>query len=123
MVWVGYHVLNNLRETLKPALEKIGKGFASTGLSPNFWTSVGLGFALLSAVVYGLGIEFGLIIGGVLLFPALCELLFSVLYVSLFVSCMSGSIVCSYLPKHKDITIIDASMLIGRICLYIYKER
>ena len=67
MVWVGYHVLNNLRETLKPALEKIGKGFASTGLSPNFWTSVGLGFALLSAVVYGLGIEFGLIIGGVLL--------------------------------------------------------
>ena len=60
-------MLNNLRETLKPALEKIGKGFASTGLSPNFWTSVGLGFALLSAVVYGLGIEFGLIIGGVLL--------------------------------------------------------
>ena len=64
---MGYHVLNNLRETLKPALEKIGKGFASMGLSPNFWTSVGLGFALLSAVVYGLGIEFGLIIGGVLL--------------------------------------------------------
>ena len=67
MVLVGYHVLNNLRETLKPALEKIGKGFASMGLSPNFWTSVGLGFALLSAVIYGLGIEFGLIIGGVLL--------------------------------------------------------
>ena len=60
-------MLNNLRETLKPALEKIGKGFASTGLSPNFWTSVGLGFALLSAVVYGLGIEFGLIVGGILL--------------------------------------------------------
>ena len=55
-------MLNNLRETLKPALEKIGKGFASTGLSPNFWTSVGLGFALLSAVVYGLGIEFGLLL-------------------------------------------------------------
>ncbi len=45
----------------------MGRGFAATGLSPNFWTSVGLGFALLSAVVYGLGIEFGLIIGGVLL--------------------------------------------------------
>ena len=60
-------MLNNLRETLRPTLEKIGKGFASTGLSPNFWTSVGLGFALLSAVVYGLGIEFGLIIGGILL--------------------------------------------------------
>jgi len=60
-------VLNNLRETLNPTLEKIGKGFASTGLSPNFWTCVGLVFALISAVVYGLGIEFGLIIGGILL--------------------------------------------------------
>lgn len=45
----------------------MGKGFAATGLSPNFWTSVGLGFALLSAIIYGLGIEFGLIIGGILL--------------------------------------------------------
>jgi archaetidylinositol phosphate synthase len=60
-------VLNNLRETLRPALEKIGKGFASTGLSPNFWTSVGLVAALASALVYGLGMEYGLIIGGVLL--------------------------------------------------------
>ncbi len=60
-------MLNNLRETLRPALEKIGKGFASTGLSPNFWTSVGLVAALASALVYGLGIEYGLIIGGVLL--------------------------------------------------------
>jgi len=60
-------VLNNLRESLNPVLEKIGKGFASTGLSPNFWTCVGLVFALISAVVYGLGIEFGLIIGGILL--------------------------------------------------------
>lgn len=60
-------MLNNLRDTLKPTLEKIGKGFASTGLSPNFWTSVGLGFAMLSAIMYGLGIEFGLIIGGFLL--------------------------------------------------------
>ena len=60
-------MLNNLRDTLKPALEKIGRGFASTGLSPNFWTAVGLGFAILSAIVYGMGVEFGLIIGGILL--------------------------------------------------------
>ncbi|MFB5616510.1 MAG: CDP-alcohol phosphatidyltransferase family protein, partial [Nitrosopumilus sp.] len=60
-------MLNNLRETLRPTLEKIGKGFAATGLSANFWTCVGLGFALVSAVVYGMGIEFGLIIGGILL--------------------------------------------------------
>jgi len=60
-------VLNNLRDTLRPGLEKIGKGFAATGLSPNFWTVVGLIIALASAVVYGMGMEFGLIIGGVLL--------------------------------------------------------
>ena len=67
MVFWGYHVLNNLRDTLKPALEKMGRGFAATGLSPNFWTAVGLGFAILSAIVYGMGVEFGLIIGGILL--------------------------------------------------------
>jgi archaetidylinositol phosphate synthase len=62
-----YFVLNNLRESLRPALEKVGKGFAATGLSPNFWTVVGLIIALASAVVYGMGMEFGLIIGGILL--------------------------------------------------------
>ena len=41
-----YFVLNNLRESLRPALEKVGKGFAATGLSPNFWTVVGLVIAL-----------------------------------------------------------------------------
>ena len=60
-------MLNNLRGTLRPALEKVGKGFAATGLSPNFWTVVGLVIALSSAVVYGMGVEFGLIIGGILL--------------------------------------------------------
>jgi len=60
-------MLNNLRESLRPALEKVGKGFASTGLSPNFWTLVGLVFAISSAIVYGLGIEHGLIAGGILL--------------------------------------------------------
>ncbi len=60
-------MLNNLRSTLAPTLEKIGKGFASTGLSPNFWTCVGLAFVLIAAIVYGMGIEFGLIIGGILL--------------------------------------------------------
>ena len=60
-------MLNNLRGTLRPSLEKVGKGFAATGLSPNFWTVVGLVIALSSAVVYGMGVEFGLIIGGILL--------------------------------------------------------
>ena len=60
-------MLNNLRGTLRPALEKVGKVFAATGLSPNFWTVVGLIIALSAAVVYGMGVEFGLIIGGILL--------------------------------------------------------
>ncbi len=60
-------MLNNLRERLKPALEGMGRSFASTGLSPNFWTSVGLALALASAVVYGTGYELALVIGGILL--------------------------------------------------------
>ena len=60
-------MLNNLRGSLKPTLEKIGHSFARTGLSPNFWTSVALFFAFASAIAYGLSIEFGLIIGGILL--------------------------------------------------------
>ncbi len=62
-----YPMLNNLRDSLRPALEKVGRGFASTGLSPNFWTFVGLAFAMISAVIYGLGVELGLVIGGILL--------------------------------------------------------
>ena len=60
-------VLNNFREALKPKLEKIGNGFASTGLSPNFWTTIGLVFAFASAIAYGIGIEYSFIIGGILL--------------------------------------------------------
>ena len=60
-------MLNNLRDSLQPFLEKIGNGFASTGLSPNIWTGIGIAFAIVSAIVYGLNIEFALIIGGMLL--------------------------------------------------------
>ncbi|MEM3063747.1 MAG: CDP-alcohol phosphatidyltransferase family protein [Candidatus Nitrosotenuis sp.] len=62
-------MLNNFRDSLKPHLEKLGGVFAATGLSPNFWTSVGLGFAFLSAVAYALNpqIQFAAIIGGALL--------------------------------------------------------
>ena len=63
-------MLNNFRESLKPHLEKLGGRFASTGLSPNFWTSVGLGFAFLAAITYGMNtyhLQYSVIIGGVLL--------------------------------------------------------
>ena len=60
-------MLNNFRESLRPTLEKIGSGFASTGLSPNFWTSVGLVFAFITAIIYGLNFEYAFIIGGIAL--------------------------------------------------------
>ena len=48
-------------------LKKRVKDLLQLGFSPNFWTVVGLIIALSSAVVYGMGVEFGLIIGGILL--------------------------------------------------------
>ena len=60
-------MLNNLRDTLKPTLEKIGKTFAATGLSPNVFTVIGLIFAFASSIIYGLGYEYSLIIGGIIL--------------------------------------------------------
>lgn len=60
-------MLNNLRVRLKPTLESIGKTFASTGLSANFWTAVGLAFAFLSAVIYGIHLQYSFLLGGVFL--------------------------------------------------------
>ena len=60
-------MLNNLRDSLQTHLEKIGRGFAATGLSPNFWSGVSLFFAFVSGMVYGLNFEFSLIIGGIFL--------------------------------------------------------
>lgn len=60
-------MLNNLRESLKPALEKVGKTFAATGLSPNTFTTIGLIFAFVSSIVYGISFEYSLILGGIIL--------------------------------------------------------
>lgn len=45
-------MLNKLRNLLEPALTRIGEGFASTGLSANFWTGLGLAISILTAIVY-----------------------------------------------------------------------
>jgi hypothetical protein len=45
-------LLNKLRNLLEPTLTKIGEGFASTGLSANFWTGLGLAISVLAAIVY-----------------------------------------------------------------------
>jgi len=48
-------------------LQSIGKVFASTGISPNVWTVIGLIFAFVSSFVYGISFEYSLILGGVIL--------------------------------------------------------
>ena len=60
-------MLNNLRDSLKPYLQSIGRVFASTGISPNVWTVVGLVFAFVASVIYGINIEYSLILGGIIL--------------------------------------------------------
>jgi archaetidylinositol phosphate synthase len=45
-------LLNKLRNLLEATLTKIGATFASTGLSANFWTGLGLAVSVLAAIVY-----------------------------------------------------------------------
>lgn len=65
-------MLNRLRDSLAPTMAKLGSGFASTGLSANFWTGVGLAVSFAAAFAYG-STYFGLdwywaaVIGGILL--------------------------------------------------------
>ena len=63
-------MLNNLRNSLQPHLEKLGNSFASTGISPTGWSVIGLVFAFASAFFYGWNMEFSLIIGGIVLLVA-----------------------------------------------------
>jgi archaetidylinositol phosphate synthase len=45
-------LLNKLRNLLEPTLTRIGASFASTGLSANFWTALGLAMSVLAAIIY-----------------------------------------------------------------------
>ncbi len=69
-------MLNKLRNLLQPLLTKIGTTFASTGLSANFWTGLGLSVSILAAIVYAsnafLNLDwtpwnFAAVVGGILL--------------------------------------------------------
>lgn len=60
-------MLNKFRDSLRPLLQNLGKAFASSGLSANVWTAIGLGFAFASSLVYGLHPQYSLVLGGVLL--------------------------------------------------------
>ena len=45
-------MLNKLRQSLGPKLDRMGALFASSGLSPNFWTALSLIFAAASGLIY-----------------------------------------------------------------------
>ncbi|MDW0121786.1 MAG: CDP-alcohol phosphatidyltransferase family protein [Nitrososphaeraceae archaeon] len=69
-------MLNKLRDLLEPTLTKIGASFASTGLSANFWTGLGLAVSVLAAIAYSTNVliesdwspwNFAYVIGGIFL--------------------------------------------------------
>ena len=47
-------MLNNLRNKFDPIFEKIGRGFASLGFGPSFWTWIGLVLSIISAIMFSL---------------------------------------------------------------------
>lgn len=60
-------MLNHLRDRMQPLLEKIGHAFASTGLSANHWSAIGLAVAFAAAVAYGSTFQYAFLLGGILL--------------------------------------------------------
>jgi archaetidylinositol phosphate synthase len=77
-------LLNKLRDSLEPSLTKLGKSFASTGLSANFWTGLGLAVSIVAGIAYSSGTfinidwtpwSFAGVIGGVLiLLSGFCDI-------------------------------------------------
>ncbi len=63
-------LLNKIRDRIEPAMNSLGLKFAASGLSSNFWTSVGFALAILSALAYAsvnIGIMYAAIYGGIIL--------------------------------------------------------
>ncbi len=65
-------MLNKLRDLLQPAMTRLGTSFASTGLSANSWTGIGLAISISAGIAYaspafGLDVYYAAVIGGVLL--------------------------------------------------------
>ncbi len=57
-------MLDSLRKSLSPALGRLGRAAAATGLSPSAWTAAGLGAAAASAALFGLGAGVPLALAG-----------------------------------------------------------
>ncbi len=57
-------LLNKIRDRIEPAMNSLGLKFAASGLSSNFWTSVGFTLAYASA---NIGIMYAAVYGGIIL--------------------------------------------------------
>ncbi len=63
-------LLNRIRDRIEPAMNSLGLKFASSGLSPNFWTGVGFALSVASALAYAtanVGLMFAALYGGIIL--------------------------------------------------------
>jgi archaetidylinositol phosphate synthase len=62
-------LLNRIRDKIEPTMNNLGLKFASSGLSPNFWTSVGFALSIASAAAYGSSniLAYAPVYGGILL--------------------------------------------------------
>ncbi len=60
-------MLDSLRKTLSPALSRLGRGAAATGISPSAWTAIGLVAAFVSAALFGINSGHSIALAGVAL--------------------------------------------------------
>lgn len=60
-------MLNNLRRRIAPAMERIGRRAAASGISPMAWTLIGLACAAASAALFGTGAWPAVALGGAVL--------------------------------------------------------
>jgi len=63
-------MLNRIRDKIEPTMNSLGLKFASSGLSPNFWTAVGFALSIASAAAYAsasISVMYAALYGGILL--------------------------------------------------------
>jgi archaetidylinositol phosphate synthase len=117
-------LLNKLRHSLEPSLTKLGKSFASAGLSANFWTGMGLVVSILAGIAYSSGTVIGIdwapwtfpgVVGGVLLlFSGFCDIIDGSVARGTNQTTRKGAFLDSSFDKISEI-IIFAGIAYGRL--------
>ena len=117
-------MLDKLRDSLELSLARVGKSFASTGLSANFWTGVGLVVSVLAGVTYASNQfadidwtpwSFAGVMGGVLLlFSGFCDVVDGSVARATKQATKKGAFVDSSFDKIAEITIF-AGIAYGKL--------